>query len=95
MTKTQTVAPTKPKGTGPDIIKDLFTNGAKLVDDLDVYKSLKGNHLAYTTKLMKKSAELDATNKSIANMQRELKKVKGESNGIIKTLRSVQEELES
>lgn len=92
---TQTKPAKKSRAQTTDAVRDLFTGGAKLVDDLDVYRSLKSNHLAYTSRLMKKSAELDATNKSIANMQKELKKIREENKSMIGTLRTVQLELDS
>lgn len=71
-------------------IEELFASGASLIDNLDIYRSVEGNNLAYTSALMKKSAELDSTEKSIRNMKNEIIKVKQESNSIIDALKAMQ-----
>ena len=76
-------------------LEDLFATGAGLIDNLDIYRSVESNNLAYTNALMKKSAELSSTEKSISNMKNEILKVKNESNSIMDALRSVQKELRS
>ena len=72
------------------VIEELFTTGANLVDNLDVYRSVEGNNLAYTNDLMRRSAELDSTERSISNMKNEIIKVKQESNSMIDALRALQ-----
>jgi len=76
-------------------IEELFTTGAGLIDNLDIYKSVEGNNLKYTNDLMQKSSELDSTEKSIQNMKNEIIKIKQESNSIMDSLRSVKKELAS
>lgn len=76
-------------------IEELFTTGASLIDNLDIYRSVEGNQLKYTNDLMRRSAELDSTCKSIKNMQNEISKVKKESDTMMNALRAVQSKLKS
>jgi hypothetical protein len=74
-------------------LENLFVNGSKLIDNLDVYKNLNGRNLHYTNKLLKKNAELDSLNKSIKNMKKELNNVNCDSDSIIATLKTIQNEI--
>lgn len=74
---------------GSDPIRELFTAGSKVIDTLDVYRSLENNNIRYTNELMKKSASLDAVDKSIANMKREIKRVKSDNSEVISKLKTL------
>lgn len=76
-------------------IEELFITGASLIDNLDIYRSVEGNQLKYTNDLMRRSAALDSTCKSIKNMQNEFSKVKKESDTMMNALRAVQSKLKS
>lgn len=74
-------------------LEEVFTSGAKLIDNLDIYKNLDGKHIKYTNELIKRTAELDATEKSLKNMRAEINKVKMENDNIVNTLKSIHDEL--
>lgn len=76
-------------------LEELFMTGAKMIDNLDIYRSMEDGHIHYTSQLMKSSANLDSIDKSIKNVKSEISKVKQDSASIIDALKAVQKELKA
>jgi hypothetical protein len=74
-------------------LKTLFIDGAKTIDALDIYKNLKGRHIHYTNKLLKKSSELDSIEKTISNIKKDNLKVESENRNILNALKKIQKDI--
>lgn len=79
---------------GEEVIRELFTNGAKLVDELDIYRNIEGSQIHFTNELIKKSAEIESTEKTIKNMKDEISRIESENTYLLDSLRKIGSEID-